>query len=70
VKNNTYKRELHGKILRSKIKNRKLSMIINVRDKLISFGATVGRLLISSMFFMSGISKINSYQNMAAWMES
>ena len=45
-------------------------MIMNMNDKIISFGAPVGRLLMSAMFFMSGISKITSYQNTAAWMES
>jgi putative oxidoreductase len=43
---------------------------MNMNDKIISFGAPVGRLLMSAMFFMSGISKITSYQNTAAWMES
>ncbi|MDG2473812.1 MAG: DoxX family protein [Paracoccaceae bacterium] len=30
----------------------------------------VGRFLLAFIFFMSGISKITSYQNTAAWMES
>ena len=44
-------------------------MIIKINNKLLSFGAPVGRLLIVAIFFMSGISKIISYKSTPAWME-
>lgn len=44
-------------------------MIININNKLLSFGAPVGRLLMVAIFFISGISKITSYKSTPAWMD-
>ena len=43
---------------------------MNINEKIIGFGAPIGRLLISGLFFMSGIHKSTNYQDSVAWMES